>query len=889
MKPPLALPKRIAAALVAAAIGVCGLATPVQAGAGGQANDDDALVLELRSGRYRLGDTLRGYQTPQGVCVDMADLIQAMNLPVRLDKKSRRATGWIFAEDETFVLDRDSSSVQNVNRSRALSEADLRDTPEGWCASLTALSGWFGVTFRPDLSNLAVVIETDRKLPFLEAIERRSRAARLRPTAFNFDLAQMPRAELPYKAWRTPAVDVMASAAWRTTPSGGSAREMRYEAYASGEVLGASFDARLTSNAEAVPDSLRLRAYRTDPDGGLLGPLKATQIAAGDVESFAGALTGQSAVGRGVFVTNRPVTRSSRFAVTALRGELPAGWDAELYRNGQLLAFQASRADGRYEFPDVELRFGENRLEVVLYGPQGQVRREMSSYPVGAESIPAGQTHYWAGALEQDRNLIDFGRKVVDPLTGWRWGVGVERGIDKRTSIGLGAQSLVLKGTRRNYLEATLRRAMGPMLVELAGAQELGHGSGRAIQAQALGRIGRFNIKADAIWVDGGYESEVVSARQSSEFGLSADTQLRLGGTPVPIQAGLRSSTARDGTKVTEWLTRASLLTRRLSLTAELVLRKSHGPKADERNDGLRLNLLANATIGGVRMRGNAKFRLSGMEKGFESFEVIGEKSINSRSDLRASVNYQASNRTFGFGLGYVRQFERFSLRADANADSRGAVGLGLSLAMSANKLALFGEAAVTVFRDENGDGLRQPGEEPVEGVEIDAGGALVQRKTDRSGRTLIDGLRPFTNVLVKVDPGSIEDPLLLPKDKGVVLVPRPGVTAESALPLAPTREGEGTLLGSDGEVREGASLELVNPRGQIVAQAVSEYDGYFLFDRVPYGEYRLQLSRASAEALGVRAQTGVSLKLNRASPTARTGRVRLDGETRPPSVIAIN
>ncbi|MEY4720695.1 MAG: hypothetical protein RIQ46_420, partial [Pseudomonadota bacterium] len=64
--------KRSAAVVLAAALGVCGLGASGPAHAAGwQANEDDALVLELRSGQYRLGDTLRGYQTPAGVCIDM--------------------------------------------------------------------------------------------------------------------------------------------------------------------------------------------------------------------------------------------------------------------------------------------------------------------------------------------------------------------------------------------------------------------------------------------------------------------------------------------------------------------------------------------------------------------------------------------------------------------------------------------------------------------------------------------------------------------------------------------------------------------------------------------------------------------------------------------------
>ena len=108
------LPRHLTA-LIGAALSLAGLGAPTLAQSTGQAGtvtEDDALLLELRSGQYRLGEPLRGYQTPAGVCVDFADLIQALDLPVRLDKKSRRAAGWFFAEDQRFTLDRDSGAVK---------------------------------------------------------------------------------------------------------------------------------------------------------------------------------------------------------------------------------------------------------------------------------------------------------------------------------------------------------------------------------------------------------------------------------------------------------------------------------------------------------------------------------------------------------------------------------------------------------------------------------------------------------------------------------------------------------------------------------------------------------------------------------------------------------
>ena len=83
--------------------------------------------------------------------------------------------------------------------------------------------------------------------------------------------------------WATPSVDVVASLGAVSDKRGGDYVQARYEIFAAGEVVGQSFDARLSSDNEGVPDSLRMRLYRTDPQGNLLGPLKATHYAVGDV------------------------------------------------------------------------------------------------------------------------------------------------------------------------------------------------------------------------------------------------------------------------------------------------------------------------------------------------------------------------------------------------------------------------------------------------------------------------------------------------------------------------------------------------------------------------------------------------------------------------------
>jgi hypothetical protein len=317
-----------AAALGAAALLASQAPTAAQAQAPALVppTQEDFVLLQLQVKKFSLRNELRGYQTANGVCVDLADVILALDLPVRLDKKSRRATGWLFREDQTFTIDRDKNTVQIVNIERALLPGEIFDMPEGWCVDSKSLGGWLGATLTPNLYQSVLKLDSEQPLPFLEAIERKSRAARLRGDR-NFDLSAYPAAPMPYKAWRAPSVDVVAQAGVRSH-QGRTQTDLRYELFASGEVAKASVEARLASDNQGVPESLRLRAFRKDPQGGMLGPLKATHVAVGDVELLSGDLAGASGVGRGAFssrcssIASRPSTRStcvSRRCRTSMR------------------------------------------------------------------------------------------------------------------------------------------------------------------------------------------------------------------------------------------------------------------------------------------------------------------------------------------------------------------------------------------------------------------------------------------------------------------------------------------------------------------------------------------------------------------------------------------
>lgn len=851
-------------------------------------SEDDAVLLQLQVKSYRLLNEIRGYQTPGGVCVDLADVIQSLDLPIRLDRKSRRATGWIFTESQTLAIERDSNTVQIVNNERPLQPGELYDTPEGWCIDTDALGGWFGVSLTANLRDSVLRLDSEQPLPFMEAIERKSRAARLRPER-DSDLSAYPRASQPYALWRTPSVDVVAEANYRRD-SGRDRFDTRYEVFASGEVALASFDLRLASDTQGVPQSLRLRAFRMDPDGRMLGPLRATQIVGGDVDMPSGNLAGGAGVGRGLFISNTQLDRPTRFGTTILRGALPLGWDAELYRNGQLLAYQSESLDGRYEF-EVPLVYGNNDLQVVLYGPQGQIRHEVQSIPVGQSAVAPGKLEYWSGIVQRNRDLVTFGQPPPGYRIerGWQYGAGVQYGLDRRTVIGAAGQSLVYAGRRRDYAEFNLERSLGRMLLNLTASQEFGRG--RAYLIDLLGDIGPIGVQAESFFVDGGYTSTLVAANESSAHRVQFESTVKAGRTPVPLSLGLRRTTERNGKKVNEILARASLMLPRMSLTGFVLHRETEDDDDDEEDldDGTRVGLLANTRVLGVTVRGEATYKLNGPGEGLEAATVTAERPLDEDSELTLGLVHRGRNDVTEFELGYVRHFRQFSLRGSASADTRGGIGANLALSfsfgpdpldggwrMSDRKLAERGQAAVAVFLDENGDGRRSAGEGPLAGVGVTAGQFGSSEPTDERGHTFVEGLQPYSKVLVSIDESTLPDPFLVPRGKGLVVTPRPGVAAVLELAVSPTGEVEGEILSSEERPLAGVEFELVGPDGVVLARAMSEYDGFFLFERVPYGRYILKMSSSSELALGRMGELASGIELGPEKPVQRLGTIRL-------------
>ena len=185
------------------------------------------------------------------------------------------------------------------------------------------------------------------------------------------------------------------------------------------------------------------------------------------------------------------------------------------------------------------------------------------------------------------------------------------------------------------------------------------------------------------------------------------------------------------------------------------------------------------------------------------------------------------------------------------------------------------GEVHAVVYRDLNDNGVRDPSEPFEKGALVTTGTIQSDRPTDGNGSVIVGGLTAFKPVAVGIDLSSLSDPMLVPKKALQVVVPRPGVPAEVQIGLVGGGDVEGALVKSGGLGFEGVDLELVDAGGKVVSTSRTDYDGFFLFERVAYGNYAVRVAQTSAAAAKIAIDLGLHLSVTPEKSVVRVGTIR--------------
>ncbi len=127
-------------------------------------------------------------------------------------------------------------------------------------------------------------------------------------------------------------------------------------------------------------------------------------------------------------------------------------------------------------------------------------------------------------------------------------------------------------------------------------------------------------------------------------------------------------------------------------------------------------------------------------------------------------------------------------------------------------------------------------------------------------------GLAGGTRTSFQVDTDSLPDIAFAPATRGKEIVPRPGRIHVSDFAIVELSDVEGTAWFSGRERHRGVSglsLVLVDDTGAIVGKTRSEADGFFLFERMKPGHYRIEIEPAQAQRLNIALESSMELNVD--------------------------
>ncbi|MEE4348938.1 MAG: hypothetical protein V2J26_01795 [Pacificimonas sp.] len=871
----------IAASVAIAAPGVpasaAEVAAPVQTLS--TVSEDDYVILRLEMRRWILAEDVEGYRLPGGgLCLDLEQTVAALDFPIAVSPDEQSASGWARSEAHRFELE--PGRVRYGDQSERLEGAELFAHAGGLCANVDSIAAWFDLTLEPNLPAALVTVTSETPLPFEAEVERERRRAMLAARAERIDLDRYEAIVEPYRIWRTPSVEISLELEGERNSDKDMRGAFTYGALAAGEAAFLSYDMRVAGGQDLIPEIIRLRAYRSDAEGRLFGSLGVTEAVAGDVTLQARGLTTPAAVGRGAFISNAPLYRSANFDTTDFFGELPVGWDAELYRNGSLIAVSEPTSAGRYEFRDVPLTFQENRFEIVLYGPQGQIRRETVYRNVARDAVPAGQTWVRAAILEDARSLIDLRDEPEEPGR-WIASASVEQGLSKRLSGGLHlTHAEQIDADPDTMIEASVRALLDNGVVEIDAAGDLS--GGYAVSASAAAQTGSLSLFATTLFRDSLRLRNGSETDERSRIELRAIREFDMGGRPAALSGGVvyrNRIDAPDPLRVDGRFTTSVI---GLNVATEVSWQSDSDSGG---NEGLRGRTIVGGRMGPVLLRGEAEYGLSGGPD-VEKLRATADYRLSRNGMIRGEARYNLKNDSGQLSLGYAQRFDRFAVGGSVRADTGGEVSglLNVTVAVgpdtrgrfghvTSEKLASHGQVAARVFTDSNMDGAWQSDEPVHEGVKLKRNN-FSAGETGPDGAAILTGFPSGQRARVEIAGGSLPDPFLLPAAKPTVVKARRGITTRVDIPLTPTGEIEGVLFMGQ-RALPGAALVLKDDGGAIVARTRSEYDGFFLFETVRYGRYRVELADTSLAATGA-APLSRAVEISAANDIANLGAVTL-------------
>ncbi|MBY4676500.1 SPOR domain-containing protein [Marinobacterium arenosum] len=828
-------------------------------------NEAELIIVELRFDQHRLTENLFLYRQDNRLLLPLETLANLLDFAITINEHQSGASGWFIDPERTFELDlpRQQVSIAGVDR-HLPANSDIRAIDGDLYIPKGLLEQWFPIHLAFNFAEMRLFLRSDEPLPLQQRLQREKQHLGLHSGG---RLAETPVRYLEdrYNWVSYPTLDVALN---KSLSNKSDLDTFSASLSASGDLLKHSAFLNYNYNDQSHKENIRLNLsrYAATPESRLAGGLYSYQF--GDLYTIGDSLISAGGDGVGLSLTSSATNQRTRYANTVIEGNAPANWEAELYRNGTLLAFQTISSDGFYSFEQVELWYGANNFEVRLFGPQGQARIERTSTYIGDSLLPSGESSYAFYTLDEKNNRL-FGdlvpstdrRSDSDLRAEWTYGV------TDNWALGTAWNRLVRMNTNSTDTHDYLSLSSDLSLPNSYLQTVLSHDTdgGNALLLSLRSNLGAHNIDLQHRQFNNFTSEENPASDQ-----LKTDTRLRLSGT-LTTDAFINYTFTAQRESLVDAPNRYKLESRLSSQLSGINLThtQSLSKRSDDANLALPGSLSASRYNSQGGLSGALNYDLGNNDEILQSISGGLHTNLDDRRHNLLRLTYEPGiDESWSIKDDFTWRWDGadLTLRAEANDQDDWLLGASITFStgydayrrspwISSRRSSRQGTVNARVFWDRDNSGTFSPGDQPLSGVRLNASGTYIDQHTDDNGRLQVRNIPTFKPMVLNIDESTLDDPFWQLREQPEQLYLHTSAQAELELPIIAVSEIEGRMFAGDERGQhplKSTRMLLVDKQEKIVATTWSEFDGMFIFDNVPPGNYSVQADRDFLQQKGL-------------------------------------
>jgi hypothetical protein len=776
----------------------------------------------------------------------VADIFETLGIDVKIGTSGTSLTGFFVSEDTPYEINTKSLKATIKGQSVLLTKKDFLLIGPSLYLVPEVLEKLFHLHFLIDMSRLVLSLETTVSLPVVTARNRERDArflASIEPGRQHNPL-MFPRVQHLYNG---TLLDYSLTAL-----SSSGRQSLAYDLRAGAELLYGDFQIGALGSydpgmhSEPTLDVRWRHAFQ--------GLRSLTQVSVGDL-----VMSGvQQYQFRGIQLSNEPLQPRELYQTYLIEESTAPGWTAELYLNEQLAGVTKADANGRYRF-NIPLTYGTTEYTVRLYGPAGEARTQRHRLQIPFNVLPRGEIIYTlnAGKTTQQSDQVLQGTLAA--------------GLTKFLTLNAGLEQV------RDSLSSLVLASTG-MTLRLGETYTLGVQASPAVQYRA---------EINAIYPSQASLNSSLALYSHNAFYNPSDRVRDLQGS---LSLPLRSESAFYTVRVTGGRTNFSSgiydradISATVSSGATISTLEFQGTRSQVGTEPELVRPLAQASILQLISFDRLGFgvldaALAGLSAGYDlqrnswdNILVDLSASIFRRGHLQLSFRHDFNLAASSTSLQFVYDFEgsrstTSALVAGSQSYSQNIRG-SVFVNNAVNYRRLFDRewigksgARFRSFLDYNGNGIFDPGEKILTGVNLNLNRTYAAQQTTATARYVWD-LLPYNRYDVEVNDVSIESALWLPRLRAFSFVSEPNVLKPIDIPFDAVGTIEGTVLRktpSGMKPVPGLKLQVARINGTFRKAVPVFQDGSVYFMGIPPGWYTACVDSTQLQILGLQSSPGI-------------------------------